>query len=78
MIAQIPISQPTANSRLAQLTRLTSASVGHVDAGPAGHRFPQPGQQVLVLLERDVSKQYSGQSRQSRPSRSPGPTALAS
>ena len=28
MIAQIPISEPTANSRLAQLTRLTSASFG--------------------------------------------------
>ena len=28
MIAQIPISEPTANSRLAQLTRLASASVG--------------------------------------------------
>ncbi len=28
MIAQIPTSEPTANSRLAQLTRLASASLG--------------------------------------------------
>ena len=36
MIAQIPISEPTANSRLAQLTRLASASLGtSIPAPPA-------------------------------------------
>jgi len=36
MIAQIPISEPTANTRLVQLTRLTSASLGtSIPAPPA-------------------------------------------
>jgi hypothetical protein len=26
--------------------------LGHLDSGPAGHAFPQPGQQALVILER--------------------------
>ena len=51
MIAQIPISEPTANSRLGQLTRLASASLGTSMPAPAATAVPQPGEQVLVMLE---------------------------
>ena len=52
MIAQIPISVPTANTRLGQLTRLASASLGTSMPAAAGHGGPQLGEQVLMVLER--------------------------